>query len=247
MIQKPEVIVEENSYAVTDTTVFMMVEKMPEFPGGIETMYKWLAENIQYPDSARKNNIEGKVYAKFIVERNGSINEVTIMRGIGYGCDEEVINKLKQMPAWNPGLQQGKPVRTSYTLPVAFSLGEEKKNEDEKKQFQIVEQMPEFPGGEKALYEFLGKNVKYPKEAIKNGIECKVYIQFIVEKDGSISNAKIKRGVNELLDNEALRAINAMPKWKPGMQKGKTVRVTYTLPVQFKLNTAKESRKKNNK
>ena len=101
--------------------------------------------------------------------------------------------------------------------------------------FDVVEQMPEYPGGPKALMEFLNNNVQYPAEAEKAGIQGRVIATFIVEKDGSISNAKVVKSVDPLLDAEALRVIDAMPNWKPGMQNGKVVRVKYTVPLSFHL------------
>jgi len=110
-----------------------------------------------------------------------------------------------------------------------------KKPEEAEKPFDVVEQMPEFPGGMPELMKFLQENVKYPEEAMKNGIQGRVLIQFIVEKDGSISEAKVIKKVNELLDAEALRVIGEMPKWTPGKQKGEAVRAKFTLPVTFRL------------
>ena len=101
--------------------------------------------------------------------------------------------------------------------------------------FDVVEQMPEYPGGPKALMEFLNNNVQYPAEAEKAGIQGRVIATFVVEKDGSISNAKVVKSVDPLLDAEALRVIGAMPNWKPGMQNGKVVRVKYTVPLSFHL------------
>ena len=112
---------------------------------------------------------------------------------------------------------------------------EAKKPEEAEKPFDVVEQMPEFPGGMPELMKFLQENVKYPEEAMKNGIQGRVLIQFIVEKDGSISEAKVIKKVNELLDAEALRVIGEMPKWTPGKQKGQEVRVKFVLPVTFRL------------
>ena len=101
--------------------------------------------------------------------------------------------------------------------------------------FDVVEQMPEFPGGQIAMLDFLSKNIRYPEEAHKAGIQGRVVATFVVEKDGSISNAKVMRSIDPLLDAEALRVINSMPNWIPGKQDGKPVAVKYTVPVSFKL------------
>lgn len=106
---------------------------------------------------------------------------------------------------------------------------------EEQEIFDVVENMPEFPGGQAALMSYLSKNIKYPTIAQENGTQGRVIVQFVVNKDGSIVDAVVARGVDPYLDKEALRVINGMPKWKPGMQRNKPVRVKYTVPVMFRL------------
>ena len=101
--------------------------------------------------------------------------------------------------------------------------------------YVVVEQMPEFPGGESEFRTFLSRSVKYPAEAVTKGIQGKVYVTFVVAKDGSVTNAKVIRGVDPMLDMEALRVINSMPKWTPGKQGGKEVAVQHTVPIYFRL------------
>ncbi|RKD92658.1 energy transducer TonB [Mangrovibacterium diazotrophicum] len=99
----------------------------------------------------------------------------------------------------------------------------------------VAQEMPEFPGGMKSLMAFIGNSLKYPVLAQENCIYGKVYVRFVVNKDGSIADAMVVRPVNDLLDKEALRVVSSMPKWKPGMQNGKPVRVMYTVPINFVL------------
>ena len=101
--------------------------------------------------------------------------------------------------------------------------------------FMVVEKMPEFPGGMGECLKFLAKNIKYPVIAQENGIQGRVIVQFVVNQDGSIVDPVVMRAVDPYLDKEALRVIKMMPKWKPGMQRGKAVRVKYTVPVTFRL------------
>ncbi len=101
--------------------------------------------------------------------------------------------------------------------------------------FIIVEEMPEFPGGQQALTEYLASSIRYPVIAQENGIQGRVYIQFVVNQDGAVTNATILRGVDPSLDREALRVVEAMPKWKPGRQRNRPVRVSYTVPINFVL------------
>ena len=101
--------------------------------------------------------------------------------------------------------------------------------------FQMVEEMPSFPGGEAKMMEFIAKNLKYPQIARETGIQGRVFVNFVVERDGSITNAKVSRGIGGGCDDEAVRVIQSMPKWKPGKQRGKAVRVSYLVTVNFRL------------
>lgn len=108
----------------------------------------------------------------------------------------------------------------------------------------IIEEMPQFPGGEKELFKFISKNITYPDLAIRHGIQGAVYVTFVIEKDGSIIDAKVLRGIGGGCDEEALRVVNAMPAWSPGKQGGKAVRTQFNLPIRFTLTGAGKSRKK---
>ena len=103
------------------------------------------------------------------------------------------------------------------------------------KVLEKAEVMPEYPGGEQAMMKFVADNVKYPQDAIDKEISGRVLVGFVVEKDGSISDVKVVKGIGGGCDEEAVRVVNAMPKWKPGMDKGKPVRVSYMMPITFKL------------
>lgn len=107
--------------------------------------------------------------------------------------------------------------------------------QQEEKVYEVVDEQPSFRGGEKARMRYLVEAINYPDEAVDNGIEGVVFVQFVVEKDGSVSNVKLLRGVHDLLDEEALRVVSGMPSWNPGKVDGKPVRVLQTLPVRFRL------------
>lgn len=119
----------------------------------------------------------------------------------------------------------------TYVAPAVV----EEEEESAQQIFTVVEQMPEFPGGQGALLQYLAKSIKYPVIAQENGIQGRVSCSFVINRDGAIVDAEVIRGVDPSLDKEALRVINTMPKWKPGMQRGKPVRVKYTVPVTFRL------------
>lgn len=112
--------------------------------------------------------------------------------------------------------------------------------------FYVVEVIPEFPGGDSGRMEYIRQNLKYPKYEIEHNIQGLVVVSFVVEKDGSITNAKILKSVSEGIDKEALRMVNTMPKWSPGQQRGKAVRTTINLPLRFILDNGKKNKKNKN-
>ena len=127
----------------------------------------------------------------------------------------------------------GKPFDLKYLVSMIFDEAAAEADGDEV--CLSAEKYPEFPGGTTALFDFINKNVKYPESARDKGIEGRVFVQFVVEKDGSLSSFTVLRGVSDELDAEAIRVLKAMPKWKPGMNDGKPVRVQFTMPFNFKL------------
>lgn len=124
---------------------------------------------------------------------------------------------------------QGDPV----VIPAPMTVQEPADDPDEA--FTIVEEMPEFPGGPEAMMKYISSHINYPQDAIDNEIEGSVFISFVVERDGSIGEAKVLRGIGGGCSEEALRVVNSMPNWKPGKQRGKLVRTRYNLPIRFKL------------
>lgn len=112
----------EEEESAEEAQIFMVVESMPEYPGGEPALYSYLAENIKYPQMAKESGIQGRVFVTFVVERDGSVTDVRVLRGIGGGCDEEAIRVVEGMPKWTPGKQRGKSVRVQYNLPVKFTL-----------------------------------------------------------------------------------------------------------------------------
>ena len=239
--------------------VFEVVEIMPEFPdGGMSGLMQFLSKNIQYPINAQKNHTQGRVTVQFVVNKDGSISEPKIIRGVDPDLDGEAIRVISLMPKWKPGMQKGQPVRVKYTVPVMFRLSDDGQKEEYKpipkidetvvvgyasKQapaeedpvFEVVENMPEFAGGMGGLMQYLSKNIKYPVEAQKAGIQGRVIMQVIIDKNGNVTNPKVTQHVDPLLDTEAIRVTASMPKWKPGTQRGMPVNVKYTFPIVFRL------------
>jgi TonB family protein len=237
---QPDIIPEVPAPIVDNSEVFVVVEDQPQFPGGNAAMMKFLGENIKYPVEAQQKGTEGRVIVNFVVEKDGSLSDFNVVNSIDPLLDAEALRVLESMPKWIPGKQRGEEVRVRFTLPVVFRL----QAKDDKKTampsasnevFVVVENQPEFPGGNAAMMKFLSDNIKYPKSAQDNGIQGRVIVNFVVEKDGSLSDVQVVHSQDPALDKEAVRVIESMPKWKPGTQRGETVRVRYTLPVVFRL------------
>ncbi|MBR5644932.1 MAG: energy transducer TonB [Salinivirgaceae bacterium] len=127
-------------------------------------------------------------------------------------------------------------VEADQDTEVAIVEMTEEEEVEEEEVFYIVENMPEFPGGDVALRTYIAQNVKYPEIAKENGLSGKVFVQFVINQKGEVQDVKIARGVDPALDKEAIRVVQGLPKWKPGSQRGKPVRVSYTVPINFQLN-----------
>jgi len=224
--------------------VFKVVEKMPEYPGGSVELLRFLAQNILYPEVARKENIQGLVVVQFIIGKDGTIIDPHVVHGIGGGANEEALRVVKTIPKWKPGSQKGQAVNVQFNLPIRFMLegdASEKKVDAPKEVFKVVEQMPAYPGGPADLLKYLAANINYPKAAKDAGVEGMVVIQYVIEKDGSISNAQVVKGIGSGCDEEALRVVKAMPNWVPGKQRGQIVPVQFNLPIRFKLDDKKSN------
>lgn len=226
-----------------DDPVFQVVEQMPEFPGGMGECMKWLQANIKYPKEAKEKGEHGRVILQFIVEKDGSITDVKVARSVSSSLDAEAVRVTSAMPKWKPGMQRGQAVRVKYVMPVMFN---EKGEVDPKTSrpipeadgygiYNIADEMPEFPGGMGECMKHINSNIIYPAEAHSKGEQGRVIVQFVVEKDGRLTNAKVVRGISPTLDAEAVRLVGTMPAWTPGKVKGEAVRCKYTIPVMFRL------------
>lgn len=243
------------SYPVANTTppdsVYIAVEHMPEFPGGASAMAKWMSENINYPESAANNGIQGRVYCSFTVEKDGSISNVQVIRSVDPALDEEAKRVLMNMPKFTPGRYKGKVVRVKYSVPVSFILSGNdsdnapppsttqklERNADPDFVYEIAEHMPQFPGGTISLLKWVTENIRYPENAKKNGIQGRVSCMLIVNADGSVSDVQIVIPIDPELDAEAIRVLQTLPKFTPGTIDGKAVRVRYSVPVRFKFDS----------
>ena len=214
-------------------SIYTYVEQMPE-PG--DGLGKYLSENLHYPDPARQIGIQGKVFLKFIVNEDGSIANCAVLKGIGAGCDEEALRVGKGMPAWKPGMHEGKNVKVWTSLPVLFKL-------EERTLADAVSKLPETkPVATYDCEKYIREHIQYPINAYVKKIQGEVLIGFIVNEDGSISDCNVQNGLGWGCDEAALKVVKSMPKWKPGSIDGKSVKSKTYLSVPFYIsNDEKES------
>jgi TonB family protein len=238
-------------------SVFNYVEQMPQPPYDLG---KYLSENIQYPDNARENNIEGRVIIRFVVNEDGHISDCAIVKSVSGDCDTEALRVIKNMPPWKPGRQNGKEVKVYYNQPISFKLEDPEPVKDTLNKKAIVthtmsreeeDMSPDIkptpppamiytyveqpPMAGFNLLAYIRQNLQYPEGAQRAKIEGRVIVKFVVNEDGSISDATAVRGIGAGCDEEAVRVIRNMPRWKPGTQNGKPVKVYFTQPINFKL------------
>lgn len=247
-----ELIPANITHSAADDEIYEVVENMPRFPnGGMSALMQYLNENIRYPEAAIKAGVQGRVTLQFIVDKDGSIDDVKTLRGVDPYLDAEAIRVIKMMPRWEPGTHKGKPVKVKYTVPVMFRIPSEPvggnigetvvvaKNGPAASVtgdvYEVVDKMPEFPGGMTGLMQYLSKNVKYPADARAKGIQGRVVVSVIVNTKGKATNATIAQGASPSLDAEALRVAGTMPDWTPGTKDGKPVNVRYSFPITFRL------------
>ncbi|MCD6566138.1 MAG: M56 family metallopeptidase [Bacteroidales bacterium] len=242
--------------------IFFIVEEMPSFQEkGLNGFRDWVMKQLKYPEIAAKKGIEGVVYIQFVVNKQGNVTTTTILRGADTLLDAEALRVVKSSPQWMPGKQRGQEVNVAFTFPVKFALQEPEKTEPEKKVipvekikqekpvvkeeipegeiFFIVEDMPIFPHDSlesmDAFRNYVMYNLSYPEEAAKKGINGKVFVQFVVDKNGDVKNVEIEKGADPLLNAEAIRVVKSSPRWIPGKQRGQVVNVAFTFPIMFVL------------
>ncbi|MFD2148467.1 energy transducer TonB [Mucilaginibacter antarcticus] len=209
--------------APVDTSqVYSQVSVQPSFPGGIAAFGKFIGNTVIYPAGDRENGTSGKVIVSFVVEKDGSLSNLDAVRGPSETLKAEAVRVLKLSPKWQPGTQADKPVRVSYTVPIAFTL----EADDDK---------PSFPGGMESFGKYLASNIKYPAVDRNAGIQGKVILTFVVEADGTLSDIKSVRSPSQTLTDEAIKVMKKSPKWNPGTKDGKAARFAFVTPVNFAL------------
>ena len=225
--------------------------------GGTEKYARFLGDNQRYPASAMQKGIQGTVKVSFIVEKTGTVNEVKVENPVSPELDAEAIRLIKSGPKWTPAKHRNQVVRQRIYVPVSFvmSPGSEVVVTTAAKERPITTSAadiaasaapyrpavvaPDKPtqpvGGTQAFFEWIEKNQKYPLLARQRKIQGKVLVEFMVQTDGSLTDARVVRKMGSGLDEEALRLIKAAPKWEPATYQGKPLKQKMMLPVLFQL------------
>lgn len=218
--------------------IHMVVDVLPEFPGGIEGLTQFLSSNIRYPREAQEKKIQGRVICRFTVKSNGTIDSVKVVRGVEGSLDEEAMRVLRSMPAWKPGELDGKAVNVWFTMPIVFRLSTAEPSEAEKTASQEKTEnleKAEFPGGESAYNKYLANNVRYPVIAQENGIQGHVSAVFNVNSTGKVTFVRFEKGIDPSLDAEVKRVIENMPEWIPAKLNGEPTSMTTGVDFVFRL------------
>ena len=238
----------------TQVLPFEVVETKPSFLGGGENNFSaWINEQISYPELAKESGIQGRVILSFIIDTDGHLQDVTVLRGADPILDREAVRVVASSPKWTPGVHNGERVQVRYNFPVIFLLhgGSNAPSSpsstsrtlqsaatEDNGVFALgtVEQKPSFQGGDENDFSaWVNKQISYPELAKESSIQGRVTLSFLIDIDGSLQDVTVLRGVDPILDREAVRAVASSPKWTPGTHAGQAVKVRYIFPVVFQL------------
>ena len=222
------VVLAQSGAVKDDNLVPASLKSQPSFVGGEEALFRYLSKTVKYPAKAMQEGTEGRVMTGFVVEEDGSVTFPMVLWGVSKELDKESLRVVMNMPYWQPGIsQEDKPVKVSYRLPINFAL------QRGQKQYERV--YPEYPGGIKELRAYLTGQLQYPANVPEEQGKGKMaFVEFVVNKKGKIRQASVLAGTGSpALDAEALRLVNAMPDWTPGVIDGKTTFVRCAVPVYF--------------
>ncbi|MEY4539693.1 MAG: hypothetical protein RLZZ306_1450 [Bacteroidota bacterium] len=231
----------------------VIIDGEPNYPAGSNSFYDLLSRRVKMPESATQKGIQGNVKLSFVVGLQGNLSDFEIQNSLGSGCDEEAIRVVKSLGNWLAAQKNGQTFVSKKTILVAFGIPqsvelytEQVKQEipqpprevmrvQEEEIYTAVEQYPEFPGGMAEYAKYIEKNLIYPEDAKTKKLEGNVYVQFMVSTDGSSSNFDILKSLGSGIDEEAIRVLKSVPRWKPGNRSGRAVPSRITIPVKFKL------------
>ena len=228
--------------AQTNTPVYDFVEEMPKFPGGEDSLWRFIKANLVYPEKEKQDSIQGKVIVGFVLNEEGIVTMPEVKRGISPGLDAEALRLVGLLPKFTPGKQQGKPVKVKYVLPIVFKLG-----------YKTILTLPTtiemvvmngsnkladyklgFIDSDSAFAVFIMKNLLYPKKERENNIQGKAIITCEVNADGSLDTMYIgSSSGNKALDDEAWRVVKLAAKFQPTYMNGKAIPIAFNVPIKF--------------
>jgi TonB family protein len=229
----------DSSILITDDSQFyVFFQDTKDFESSEKAMYEFLYRSYIMPFNEHHAKTTGTIYARFTIEQKGKVSNPIILKGLTNFTDSELVRVLRTMPDWyrdtNDSKQLQAPLQKTIRFDVADSLFQCSKSWYEKDQEMVygkVSQMPQFPGGEDSLIQYISQNLRWP--STEAPCEGTVYITFIVQPDGSITNIQILRSLCPKYNEEALRVISLFPAWEPGKCHDIAVPVRITLPVRF--------------
>ncbi|SER11928.1 M56 family metallopeptidase [Pedobacter rhizosphaerae] len=255
MVTKPI----ENEKLIEKTAATVSIKGQPEEQW--RDFYRFVGGAVKYPVEAHAANFQGNTQIKFTL-KNGRVNSISANVDLGYGCDEEVMKTILSYKKFDQVADGKYAIKVSFKLSglkegyknekiadvkgyqnlsgiTIISFPTTQKGEGSNEQvfdFVSIDKQPEFPGGVRKFYEYLGASIRYPKKAKEDNVQGKVFLSFVVEKDGKLSDIRIIRGLSKELDEEAIRVLESSPNWNPGIVKGEPIRSRYNINVNFALN-----------
>jgi TonB family protein len=218
---------------------FFQVQEKAHFKGGEKAMYAFISKHLEFPDAALEAGVNGRVIVQFVVERDGSIEDVSTFGNtkLGFGTEEAAIKVVKQMNGhWEPAIQRNRPVRMRFRLPFMF-LAEVDTKKEKRKKNSNKDSVAVFEGGKRAYKTFVKQNLRYPETAKLNSVQGKVLISFVVDTDGKVSNVRVisKERLGHGCEKEAIRFIKSSSgRWLPGTKHKTNIKSKLEVPLEFK-------------
>lgn len=250
------------AFAQYDNDVFTVVEIMPRFLSDSceqlgnerdrrqcanQALLNYIYDNIELSESAKQREVIGLNVASFVIEKDSTISNIRIIRSFDSAADSAVLKVLKEMPKWRPGQQRNRPERVKFNLPIRFRHYPQWLIDSfEYSIFTIVDDKPTFDTCDNAvdkfgectkasIENFIIQNMEYPETALKNKVEGRCVVKFVVEKDSTLSNFRIVQGTDTELDDEALRMMKLLPNFQPAICRGVPVRNEMRVVIDFNL------------
>lgn len=222
----------EQKLVAEDIKAYASVDQQPGFQGDDKQSFvRWIAKQVGYTDPAG-NELKTIVSARFCIEKDGSMSQLKLSNSMDW-LSPKIQEAFLAAPRWAPAMLEGEQVRMMVYLPLDFKAPVEIGSSEI---FNVVEVMPRFEDGDlNACRNWIQRQIRYPQEAMENGIQGRVFFSFIVETDGSVSNVEVVKSPSKLLSDEVLSIFARVPRWTPGQQDGVPVRVKFSMPIDFRL------------